>query len=120
MLKPEDCRPGVLVECIQASKGSRPVQVGDVYTIREFTPAEHVEQGVPAILVEELPVASEIDAGWWIGLFRLLPSDRNAKLVFRACLDPAPDRVLEEQMLASQLDARDCSRFSRARVREGR
>lgn len=83
MLKPEDCRPGVVVECFRAWEPEHAGEVGRLFTIAAFR-AETNRMGVliTGIWFEELP-------GWWcLWSFRLLPDERLD--VFRAMLAPVP------------------------------
>lgn len=94
MLRPEDCIPGTLVECIDASNNvpeskAPPLVERRIYRLASgvvpFTRPDAHERflGTPSVLVEEIP-------GWGCGLFRfrLLPDERLS--IFRQMLAPAP------------------------------
>jgi hypothetical protein len=100
MLRPEDCIPGTLVECIRNHcrvNGKEVLVLRRVYTIRQFY------TGLPgggAITVHEVHIAGTVGSGpckgsrgfitWGIANFRLLPDERLS--VFRKMLEPAPTK----------------------------
>lgn len=109
MLRHEDCRPGVQVECINDDGGIGQLKCGAVYTIRYLVLAYDPDKDLcgSAILLDELCEIAPNGNPWTYGLhrFRLLPSDRLD--VFRAMLEPKPDEALRELVTASGEGIRD-------------
>lgn len=94
MLRPEDCIPGTLVECVDDKDydgGPMPVIYGHVYTIRE---TKIDASGQMFVRVDDHP-AGHTDVGRYgfdLDVFRLLPSSRLE--VFRKMPAPAPKETV--------------------------
>lgn len=86
MLRPEDCKPGTLVECIDDAPGWHGIPYmlrrGAIYTIKEFAGQDCL--GDFGIVVHEAGCAS--GEAFRVARFRLLPDSRLE--VFRALLAP--------------------------------
>jgi hypothetical protein len=100
MLRPEDCIPGTLVECIDNTPRpgfgqSAPLVLGRIYTLathcqplprgRGYNP---IYIGEPAVSLMEVRRPDQQLWALSISRFRLLPEERLA--VFRQMLAPAP------------------------------
>ncbi len=91
MLRPEDCIPGTLVECIDAQPGewpeAPPIREGRLYVVdglkEGFVPDRSKKLGVA--LVGFAPDCFSLHR------FRLLPDERLS--VFRQMLAPAPKQT---------------------------
>jgi len=88
MLRPEDCIPGTLVECIDAKTERRRALLieGRIYTIAsvlEDYPKPEIQEVCPFVFVAGMP-----DEPWARHRFRLLPDERLS--IFRKMLAPAP------------------------------
>lgn len=107
MLRPEDCKPGTLVECIDANhETGTPFIIdnpttsdmdglcqGSIYTIR-WAGEIHDKIYYPffGIRLVEI-IRMQNDMAYLASRFRLLPDERLA--VFRAMLAPKPVKQLE-------------------------
>lgn len=102
MLRPEDCKPGTLVECIsmKLDPAWTSLQRGGVYTIEalvksHFDVRTMEERDRWAIFLHEVHEPCRCTSGrlaYGLGGFRLLPDSRLA--VFRAMLSPIPMKEL--------------------------
>lgn len=102
MLRPEDCKPGTLVECIDSSPGwsgdACGLRKGAVYTIEALEGPGH--HGAYGIVVHEISPSTrrvgrfETRGAFNINRFRLLPESRLA--VFRAMLAPIQIKELTD------------------------
>lgn len=99
MLRPQDCKPGVLVECIELFDGNLgskcPLSLGGVYTIfgLAWSPTR----------AERMVLLDEHKGRFALYMFRLLPSSRLD--VFRAMLEPQEREVEHLGVVAIGVDA---------------
>src|SRR5258708_4441299 len=100
MLRPEDCKPGTLVECIDDSGrwsgDAQGLRRGAIYTIERLEgPSHEGEYGIAIAEIRAAHFAGGFDTRgtFNINRFRLLPGERLA--VFQAMLEPKPVKKTE-------------------------